>query len=44
MLSKAERIAEEVRKLLKCKFEIDHSTIELETEDRNIDKNCRCEY
>ncbi len=44
MLSNAERIIEEVRKLLKCKFEIDHSTIELETENGIKDKNCRCEY
>lgn len=44
MLSLAEGIVEKVRNELKENFGIKHSTIELESEDINIEKKCQCEY
>ncbi|MEN2984290.1 MAG: cation diffusion facilitator family transporter [Dictyoglomaceae bacterium] len=43
-LSLAEKIVEEAKKVLRDQFGIDHSTLEVESEDLNKEKECNCEY
>lgn len=44
MLSLAEKIVNEVKKVLSEKFGIHHSTLEIESESLSREKECRCEY